>query len=137
MDKAKKLKHLINESINKYDLISKKLTNAYLTFYHHRSNSNEEINENFQLKILEKLLRKGMNRSTKDSNSIKDAQRSFNKYVKYQVNKHFGTSVLFYKQIRALDRSIMRNIKGDFKHFYIHKKLILYNYRKSNYTISS
>jgi hypothetical protein len=102
------LKNIISDSINKYDLVTKKLTNAYFVLHSH-SNQVNQIREDLKLIGLEKE----MNIISKDCNFIKDAQRSFNKYVKYQVNKQFGTSVLIFKQIRALDRNIMRKIKGE------------------------
>ena len=108
IDQVIKLKNIISDSINKYDLVTKKLTNAYFVLRSHRNQVNQ-IREDLKLIGLEKE----MNIISKDCNFIKDAQRSFNKYVKYQVNKQFGTSVLIFKQIRALDRNIMRKIKGE------------------------
>ena len=108
---------LTAEAINSYHLISKKINSAYLSLKNRDFNEEEEnkkTNENeredfkqiFSSKLVDSKYK------TNENLDVKDAQRSFNKYVKYQVNKHFGANVLIYKQIRALDRNVMKKIKG-------------------------
>jgi hypothetical protein len=44
---------------------------------------------------------------------FKEIQRLFNKRVKYEVNKKFGTNYLAEHQVRELDLKEMHNIKSN------------------------
>jgi len=44
---------------------------------------------------------------------LKEIQRLFNKRVKYEVNKKFGTNYLAEHQVRELDLKEMHNIKSN------------------------
>ena len=134
--KTIKLKNLIAKTITNYQSVCNKINDAYSRL---KSNFFDEENSDQKKKyIFKKNLKAYSNRCfirkllksessleeaknvTKESNltniqentDTKDAQRSFNKYVKYKVNKKFGENVRLYSQIRALDRNIMKKIKG-------------------------
>jgi hypothetical protein len=137
MRKTIKLRNIINILINEYHAIIHKLRKACFSLKSYSFNGHQSIVENCMFiqsniqsshkSIFQNILNTNSNFEKPDdlnrtgiklyslSNEYidkKDAQRAFNKYVKYKVNKKFGENILIFKQIRELDREIMRKIKG-------------------------
>jgi hypothetical protein len=53
--------------------------------------------------------------TSKHSNDTRDAQRCFNKFVKYHVKKRFGENILIENQVRDLDFGEMLEIRSTLK----------------------
>lgn len=62
------------------------------------------------IKVNSKL--KSSSRLSKYSSDTRDAQRCFNKFVKYHVKKRFGENILVDHQVRDLDFGEMLEIRS-------------------------